>query len=230
MCQFENALKAVLRDMESSARNWGREPGEISLLAVSKRVKIETIHEFYDLGLRRFGENYVQEAAEKQKALAGLPGVSWTLIGNLQKNKAKLAANLFDRIETVDSFELAQKLAKCRDVFLPPLEILVQINVSAEPQKSGVAPETAVALAARVASLERLRFKGFMAIAEATEDPAEQKRQFAIAKRCFDEARAQGLSADTLSMGMSHDMDAAIASGATEVRIGTALFGKRIYN
>jgi hypothetical protein len=178
-------------------------------------------------GQRAFGENYVQEGAAKRAELADLPGLELVLIGPLQGNKTREAAAVFDRVESVDRLKIAERLSAQRPADRAPLEVLVQVNISGEATKSGVDAGAAVALARAVAALPRLAFRGFMGIAEPTTDIARQRAQFATLARCRDEARAAGLAADVLSMGMSDDMEAAIAEGATEVRIGTAIFGRR---
>jgi pyridoxal phosphate enzyme (YggS family) len=227
MGQYQKAWQAVWQRIGESATQCGRNVNEISLLAVSKRFLPEVVRHLYALGQHRFGENYVQEARDKQQALADLTDLSWTLIGPLQRNKAALAARVFDRIETVDSLALAERLSMARPVDRPPLEVLIQVNISAESQKSGVLPEMAVALAAQMIGLPRLRWCGFMGIAAETDDIMEQHRQFALLRQCQEQARAAGLSAEVLSMGMSADLEAAIAEGSTELRIGSALFGPR---
>ncbi len=227
MEQYQKVWQAVWQRIAGSAARCGRNVNEISLLAVSKRFPPEAVRRLYVLGQRRFGENYVQEARDKQNALADLADLSWTLIGPLQRNKAALAARIFDRIETIDSLALAERLSAARPADRAPLEILVQVNISAEPQKSGVMAETAVALASQIVRLPRLRWCGFMGIAAEAGDTMEQRRQFALLRRCQEQARTAGLPAEVLSMGMSADLDAAIAEGSTELRIGSALFGPR---
>ncbi|MCL2310603.1 MAG: YggS family pyridoxal phosphate-dependent enzyme [Proteobacteria bacterium] len=227
MEQYQKAWQAVWRRIDESVARCGRKVGEISLLAVSKRFPPEVVRPLYALGQRRFGENYVQEARDKQQALADLPDLSWTLIGPLQRNKAALAARIFDRVETVDSLALAERLSAARSADRPPLEVLIQVNISAELQKSGVMAAMAVVLADQIARLPRLRWCGFMGIAAETDDVTEQRRQFALLRQCQAQARAAGLPAEVLSMGMSADLDAAVAEGSTELRIGSALFGPR---
>jgi pyridoxal phosphate enzyme (YggS family) len=227
MGQYQKAWQAVWRRIGESAIRCGRNADEIALLAVSKQFPPEVVRHLYALGQRRFGENYVQEARSKQQALADLADLSWTLIGPLQRNKATLAAQIFNRIETVDSLALAERLSAARSVDRPPLEVLIQVNISAESQKNGVMPEMAVALAGQMINLPRLRWRGFMGIAAETDDIMEQRRQFALLRQCQERARAAGLPAEVLSMGMSADLDAAIAEGSTELRIGSALFGPR---
>ena len=227
MACYDKAVQDVKARIARAAREAGRDPSEVTLVAVSKTFPAAAIRAVYATGQREFGENYVQEAAAKREALADLPGLRMVLIGPLQGNKARDAARVFDRVESVDRPKIAERLSALRPPDRPPLDVLVQVNVSGEATKSGVAPGEAVALAKAVAALPRLAFRGFMGIAEPTPDVARQRAQFATLARCRDEARAAGLAADTLSMGMTDDMDAAIAEGATEVRIGTAIFGPR---
>jgi hypothetical protein len=227
MACYDKAVQDVKARIARAAREAGRDPSEVTLVAVSKTFPAAAIRAVYATGQREFGENYVQEAAVKREALADLPGLRMVLIGPLQGNKARDAARVFDRVESVDRPKIAERLSALRPADRPPLDVLVQVNVSGEATKSGAAPGQAVALAKAVAALPRLAFRGFMGIAEPTPDVARQRAQFATLARCRDEARAAGLAADTLSMGMSDDMEAAIAEGATEVRIGTAIFGRR---
>ena len=203
------------------------------LLAVSKTHPIEHVVEGLSAGQRAFGENYVQEAVHKMDALVQLAGVAqareieWHLIGALQGNKTRVVAERFDWVQTIEREKIAQRLSAQRPDARPSLNVLVQVNVSGEASKSGVDPRSAQALARAVAELPRLRLRGFMAIPEPTEDVAQQRARFRTLRELFDDARAQGLELDTLSMGMSDDLEAAIAEGATMVRIGTAIFGAR---
>ena len=201
-----------------AARAAGRDPAAVILLAVSKTHPAERIGEARAAGLTAFGENYVQEAAAKMDALAG---VEWHLIGPLQANKSRLAAERFDWVQTIDRVKIASRLSEQRPAHLPPLNVLIQVNISGEASKSGVAVKEVTALAAATAALPRLRLRGLMAIPApgATAD-------FLKVKHLYDELRAR-FGFDTLSMGMSDDMDQAIAAGATMVRIGTAIFGAR---
>jgi PLP dependent protein len=205
----------------------GREPAGIAVLAVSKTFPPEAVRAAYALGMRAFGENYVQEALAKMDATADLPGIEWHLIGPLQSNKAKLAASRFAWVQTIDRASIASRLAAARPSDLPPLDVCVQVNISGEASKSGVAPGEALALATQVAGLPGLRLRGFMGISEPTPDTGLQRAQFRTLRQCFEAARAAGLPVDTLSMGMSGDLEAAIAEGATLVRVGTAIFGER---
>ena len=227
MGPYDKAVQDVKARIARAARAAGRDPAEVTLVAVSKTFPAAAIRAAYATGQREFGENYVQEGAAKRAALADLPDLRLVLIGPLQSNKTREAAEVFDRIESVDRLKVAERLSAQRPAARGPLEVLVQVNISGEATKSGVAPGAAVALAQAVAVLPRLAFRGFMGIAAPTADVATQRAQFAALARCRDGARAAGLAADVLSMGMSDDMDAAIAEGATEVRIGTAIFGAR---
>ena len=226
MARYEQALQAVRRRVDAAARAAGRAPGEVTLLAVSKTFPSAEIRAAHAAGQREFGENYVQEAAAKRGELADLD-IGWVLIGPLQSNKTALAADVFDRVESVDRRKIAERLSAARSPERPPLEVLVQVNISGEPTKSGARADEAVELARSIATLPRLALRGFMGIAEPTRDVAVQRAQFAQLRRCRDEARAAGLRVDTLSMGMSDDLEAAIAEGSTQVRVGTAIFGAR---
>jgi pyridoxal phosphate enzyme (YggS family) len=223
----EKAWQDARDRIARAARAAGRAPSSVRLVAVSKTRPAEAVREAWALGQRAFGENYVQEAAAKRAALAGLEGIEWRLIGPLQSNKAGLAAEVFDAVETVDRLKIAERLSAARPASAPPLEELVQVNISGEASKSGVTPDGAVALARQVAALPRLKLAGFMGIAAPTGDIAVQRAQFGRLARCRDDARRAGLDLPVLSMGMTADLESAIAEGATEVRVGTALFGER---
>jgi pyridoxal phosphate enzyme (YggS family) len=204
-----------------------RPRGSVTLLAVSKTFPASAVRAVYALGQRAFGENYVQEAVAKQDELADLPGIEWRLIGPLQGNKARIAASRFDWVETVDREEVAKRLSAARAAADRPLDVLVQVNVSGEASKHGVAPGDAVALARKIASLPWLVPRGIMGIPDPAADPAALRAQFRRLHDCFDACREADPRCDTLSMGMSADLELAIAEGATEVRIGTAIFGAR---
>ena len=208
------AALAVQRDVTS-----------IHLLAVSKTKPAAALREAYAAGVRDFGENYLQEARAKQVELADLP-LCWHFIGPIQSNKTRDIAEHFAWVHSVDRLKIAQRLSEQRPAELPPLNICIQVNVSGEASKSGCAPADLPALAAAISALPRLKLRGLMAIPEPTEDRAEQDAAFARV-RTLQESLNIGL--DTLSMGMSHDLESAIAQGATWVRIGTALFGARDY-
>ena len=227
MSLYEKAWQAILARIAAAAAAAGRNPAEIRLLAVSKSFPPDAVRAAYALGQRAFGENYVQEAISKADALADLPDVEWHMIGPLQSNKARLAARRFAWIETVDRLRIAERLAERHDPQLPRLDVCVQVNISGEASKSGAAPRDAVALAEAIARLPRLALRGFMGIARAGSDGSAQREQFRALRRIFEMAQSRGLRVDTLSMGMSDDLEAAIAEGSTQVRIGSALFGSR---
>lgn len=222
----ENAWQATCRRIEAATRAAGRPAGAVRLLAVSKTFPAEDIRAVHALGQRAFGENYVQEAAAKRATLADLPDIEWHLIGPLQGNKARVAADLFDWVETIDRPRIAERLAAAR-AGRRALDVLVQVNVSGEATKSGVAPGEALALARYVASLPNLRLRGIMGIPAPTSGEEAARGQFRALRACFDALRTAGLPVDTLSMGMSADLEPAIAEGSTEVRVGTAIFGER---
>lgn len=202
-----------------------RDPASIGLLAVSKTKPASDLREAYDAGLRDFGENYLQEALGKQAELSDLPLI-WHFIGPIQSNKTRAIAENFAWVHSVDRLKIAQRLSEQRPPELPPLNICIQVNVSGEASKSGCSPEDLPALAQAISALPNLKLRGLMAIPEPTDDRDEQNASFAAVSTL----QAQlGLPLDTLSMGMSHDLEAAIAQGATWVRIGTALFGARNY-
>ena len=227
MVPYESAWQAVHARLAAAAHAAGRAPEEVRLLAGSKTIAPAAVRALHALGQRAFGENYVQEAAAKRAALGDLAGVAWHLIGPLQSNKARLAAETFDWVETVDRLRIAERLAAARDPARGPLDVLIQVNASAEVTKSGVSPPAAVALAQAVARLPGLRLRGVMGIPAPLAEPGVQRAQFALLRGCFDACRAAGLAVDTLSMGMSADLEAAVAEGSTQVRVGTALFGPR---
>jgi pyridoxal phosphate enzyme (YggS family) len=205
----------------------GRDPGTITVLAVSKTFGPEAVRAAHALGQRAFGENYVQEAVAKMAATADLPGLQWHLIGPLQSNKANDAAARFAWVESVDRLGIAERLSRARPAAMPPLDVCIQVNISGETSKSGVAPAAVLPLAQAVAALPRLRLRGLMGIAEPTADAARQRAQFRSLRQSFDACRSAGLPVDTLSMGMSADLEAAIFEGATRVRVGSAFFGAR---
>lgn len=202
-----------------------REPATVGLLAVSKTQPAAAIRDAFAAGLRDFGENYLQEALDKQAELDDLP-LTWHFIGPIQSNKTKAIAEHFDWVHSVNRLKIAQRLSDQRPEALPPLNICLQVNVSGEASKSGCAPQEVQQLARAITALPRLRLRGLMCIPAPSEDPAEQRAAFARLRQLRDEL---ALDLDTLSMGMSQDLEAAIAEGATWVRIGTALFGARDY-
>lgn len=221
-------LQAVKLAITRAAHAAGRSGDAVQLLAVSKTFAADAVREAYQAGQTAFGENYLQEALDKIGALRDLP-LEWHFIGAIQSNKTRPIAENFDWVHSVDRLKIAERLAAQRPESLPPLNICLQVNVSGEASKSGVTPEEVVPLAQEVARLPRLRLRGLMAIPAPTEDEAAQRRPFAQLRHMLEDLRRQGLPLDTLSMGMSHDFPAAIAEGATIVRIGTAIFGARDY-
>ena len=200
-----------------------RDEHSVQLLAVSKTKPAAAVREAYAAGIRDFGENYLQEALGKQLELADLPLI-WHFIGPIQSNKTRAIAEHFDWVHSVDRLKIAQRLSEQRPADLPPLNICIQVNVSGEASKSGCTPADLPALANAISQLPRLKLRGLMAIPEPTEDRAAQDAAFAAVQSL---QAGLGLPLDTLSMGMSHDLESAIAMGATWVRIGTALFGTR---
>lgn len=211
-----------IRAAEQAAR---RPEHSVQLLAVSKTKPAQALREAYAAGLRDFGENYLQEALGKQAELTDLP-LTWHFIGPIQSNKTRAIAEHFAWVHSVDRLKIAQRLSEQRPSGLPPLNICIQVNVSGEASKSGCTPADLPALAHAIDALPRLKLRGLMAIPEPTEDRAAQDAGFAAVQRL---QASLDLPLDTLSMGMSHDLESAIAQGATWVRIGTALFGARDY-
>lgn len=228
MSVIASNLQAVRARIDAAARAVGRDPATVKLLAVSKTWPAENIQEAARAGQRSFGENYVQEAVEKIVQLRDMD-LEWHFIGPLQSNKTRLVAENFAWVHSIERLKIAERLSAQRPAGLPPLEVCVQVNVSGEASKSGCEPAEAEELCRRVAELPNLRLRGLMAIPEPVEEFEAQRRPFKQLKELFESLRAGGLPLDTLSMGMSHDLEAAIAEGATVVRIGTAIFGERNY-
>ena len=212
--------------MAAAGQAAGRAPGSVALLAVSKTWGPEAVRAAHAAGQTAFGENYIQEAVEKITALRDLPLV-WHCIGPIQSNKTRLVAEHFDWVHSIDRLKIAQRLSEQRPAHLPPLQVCIQVNVDGGATKSGVSPSELPELARAVAALPRLQLRGLMTIPEPAETEAEMRAVHRQAKVLFEQLRAQGLPLDTLSMGMSADMAAAIAEGSTMVRVGTAIFGKR---
>jgi len=226
MRSIPDNLQAVKDRIAGAARAAARDPAAVVLLAVSKTHAPALVEEAFGAGQRAFGENYVQEALDKMGALARLP-IEWHLVGPLQSNKTRLVAERFQWVHTIDREKIARRLSEQRPESLPPLDVLVQVNVSGEASKSGVSPREATALAQAVAALPRLRLRGLMAVPEPTHDEQLQRARFREVREMYESLRKGGLALDTLSMGMSDDMEAAIAAGSTMVRVGTAIFGER---
>jgi pyridoxal phosphate enzyme (YggS family) len=230
MSYMAEKLQAVTAQIVAAARNAGRDPSEIALLAVSKTISPDVLLEAHAAGQRAFGENYLQEALDKMAALKDrAAGIEWHFIGPIQSNKTRPIAEHFQWVHSVDRLKVAQRLSEQRPPVLPPLNICIQVNVSGEASKSGCSPQELPALAQAVAGLPGLRLRGLMAIPEPAASEAEQRRPLRQLRELAEQLRAQGMPIDTLSMGMSADLAAAIAEGATMVRIGTAIFGERHY-
>lgn len=227
MSSIESNLQVVRTRIAAAARAAGREPGEIALLAVSKTFAADKVRAALAAGQREFGESYVQEAIDKIACLSDLPLV-WHFIGPIQSNKTRAIAEHFDWVHSVARAKIAQRLAEARPAGREPLDICLQVNVSGEASKSGVAPEELRSLAEAVRGLPRLRLRGLMAIPEPGGDVSLQRRRFASVRLLLEQLNAAGFGLDTLSMGMSQDLEAAVMEGATIVRIGTAIFGERI--
>jgi len=218
--------RAVRERLRQAALSAGRDPGEIHLLAVSKGHPVQALDALQRLGQCDFGESYLQEALPKLDALAGR-NLNWHFIGPLQANKCRDIAARFDWVHSLDRPQLAERLNRLRPQHLPPLQVCLQVKLSAEPQKSGVQPEDLALLAETVAGLPRLRLRGLMTIPQASRELSEQRAVYARLHLLFNQLRSAGHDLDTLSMGMSEDLEAAILEGSTVVRIGTALFGSR---
>ena len=215
---LQERIEQVEQRIQVAARNAGRQREEITLVAVTKKFPAEVMREAYNLGLRVFGENYVQEFATKNPALADLADAEFHLIGHLQSNKTKIALDLFKTIQTVDSAKLARRLNETTR----PLDVMIEVKLSEEESKEGAAPEELPALIDAIRACENLRLTGLMTMPPWSDDPAETRPYF---RRLAMLARQYGLP--RLSMGMSHDLEAAIEEGSTHVRVGTALFGAR---
>ncbi|MES2148203.1 MAG: YggS family pyridoxal phosphate-dependent enzyme [Pseudomonadota bacterium] len=232
MSTIAHNMQAVDASIVAAVNSAGRQRADVQLLAVSKTFPSEAVLDAIAAGQHAFGENYLQEALDKIAAVAkAVPGrrVEWHFIGPIQSNKTRPIAASFDWVHTVDRFKVAQRLSEQRPPERGALDICLQVNISGEASKSGVAPDQLLALAHAVAPLPNLRLRGLMAIPEPESDPARQRAAFARLRGLFELLRANGLALDTLSMGMSADMAAAIAEGATIVRVGTAIFGSRTY-
>ena len=219
MAAIADNLQVVRTRIASAAAAARRDPATVTLLAVSKTQAVARVREVAAAGQKAFGENYVQEALEKIDAV---PGLEWHLVGPLQSNKTRLAAERFDWVQTVASEKIARRLSEQRPAGLAPLNVLIQVNASGEASKSGIAPAAAAALASTIASLKNVRLRGLMAIPE----PGAPRERYREVRDLYEKMKA-AFGFDTLSMGMSDDMDLAIAEGATMVRVGTAIFGQR---
>jgi PLP dependent protein len=226
MTMIANNLQSVRERIAAACAGAHRAVNEVTLLAVSKTFGPEAVREAFAAGQAAFGENYIQEAVEKMALLRELP-LEWHCIGPIQSNKTRLVAAHFHWAHSVDRLKTAQRLSEQRPDGMAPLQVCIQVNIDGGPAKSGVPPQEALALARDVAQLPRLALRGIMTIPEPAEDHAAQKAVHMKAKALFDELRDAGLALDTLSMGMTADLEAAIAAGSTMVRVGTAIFGGR---
>ncbi len=229
MSSIAENFKNVGQQINQAAQLAHRQPEEITLLAVSKTRSVDELRNLYQEGQRHFGENYLQESLEKITTLKDLE-IDWHFIGPIQSNKTRPIAENFDWVQSVDRLKIAQRLSEQRPQTLPPLNICLQINISREASKSGCLPNEAEALLNQIAALPHLTIRGLMAIPEATDDVIKQRSTLAQMCSLFNTLQKQHPKMDTLSMGMSGDMQIAIQEGATMVRIGTALFGPRHYS
>lgn len=225
-------LQAVRERIDAAAHAASRAPQSVSLLAVSKTFGPDAVIEAAEAGQRAFGENYLQEALDKMAAVhATRPDLllEWHFIGPIQSNKTRPIAEHFDWVHSVDREKIARRLSEQRPVHLPPLNVCLQVNISGEASKSGVVPEEVMQLAQQVAGMPNLKLRGLMAIPEPADDPEQQRAPLRRMRELLTSLQTADLPLDTLSMGMSSDLEAAVAEGATIVRIGTAIFGKRDY-
>ena len=239
MSLISENLQAVHQAIAQAAQRFGRNPTDIALLAVSKTFPAEDVLKAWQAGQSAFGENYVQEAVEKIAQVDALLAqqtapdlntetkIEWHFIGPIQSNKTRLIAEHFAWVHSIERDKIAHRLSEQRPLDLPDLNVCLQVNISGEASKSGVSPDQCLELARYVRALPRLRLRGLMAVPEATEDETQQRQAFAALRRLAEELRHDGIELDTLSMGMSADLTAAIAEGSTMVRIGSAIFGKR---
>ncbi|MYM34169.1 YggS family pyridoxal phosphate-dependent enzyme [Duganella sp. FT50W] len=232
MSPIRQNLQAVTATIVAATQESGRAPDAVRLLAVSKTFGPEAVLAAVAAGQRAFGENYLQEGLDKIRAVrqAGAPALAWHFIGPIQSNKTRPIAEHFDWVHTVEREKIAQRLSEQRPAGMAPLQICLQVNISGEASKSGVAPDAVAALAHQVAALPRLTLRGLMAIPEPAVEFEQQRAAFARLRVLYEQLRADGLALDTLSMGMSADLRAAVFEGATMVRVGSAIFGARNYN
>jgi len=225
MTTISNRLQDILTTIQSAQAT--NSPGQpVQLVAVSKAQPASAIREAYQAGQTVFGENYLQEALDKQAQLSDL-NIEWHFIGPIQSNKTQPISQHFSWVHSVDRLKIAQRLNESRPENFPPLQVCIQVNISNEDSKSGVLPDDLASLAAEIRNLPKLKLRGLMAIPAPTQDINQQIAQFKRVRQCYDALLAKGFTLDTLSIGMSDDYPAAIAQGATLVRIGSALFGAR---
>jgi pyridoxal phosphate enzyme (YggS family) len=226
MTTISNRLQDILATIQS-AQACSPFAQSVKLIAVSKAQTASAIREAYQAGQTLFGENYLQEALEKQAQLKDL-NIEWHFIGPIQSNKTQAISQHFAWVHSVDRLKIAQRLSEARPADMPPLQICIQVNVSNEDTKSGVLPQDLAALAAEIGKLPKLKLRGLMSIPAPTKDVNQQIAQFKLVRQCYDTLLEKGFALDTLSIGMSDDYPVAIAQGASFVRIGSALFGARL--
>ena len=228
MTTLEQRLADVRQRIQQACQAAGRDPARVGLLAVSKLQPAQAVRQAQQAGQQAFGENYVQEALDKMAALADLRGaIEWHLIGPLQSNKTRVVAEAFDWVHSVDRLKIAQRLSEQRPAQLPPLNVCLQVNISGEASKSGLLPQEVAQVAAAVAALPRLRLRGLMSIPGPAQGLHAQQAPHRALRLMQQDLNQRGLALDTLSMGMSDDLEAAVAEGSTMVRVGTAIFGAR---
>jgi PLP dependent protein len=227
MQTLDSQFRQLLARIAEAERRFGREPGSVRLLAVSKTQPSGAITGLHRLGQRDFGENYLQEALPKIRSLSALPDIRWHFIGRIQANKTRDIAECFDWVHSLDRLRIAQRLNDQRPANREPLNVCLQINLEDEPGKGGIDAAEAPQLAAKIAALPRLKLRGLMCIPGEHTDFETQRGVFARLRRLRDELNGRGFALDTLSMGMSGDLEAAIAEGSNMVRVGTAVFGPR---
>ena len=228
MTTIADKLQQVRTRIDAACKACGRDPASVRLLAVSKTFPEAALRAAHAAGQTAFGENYVQEGVAKIQALADLrSAIEWHCIGPLQSNKTRVVAEHFDWVHSIDRLKIAQRLSEQRPAHLPPLQLCLQVNVDGGANKSGVTPPEALALARQVVELPNVRLRGLMAIPEPAESFEEQRALFLRATALYEEMRAAGMPLDVLSLGMSADLEAAVAAGSTMVRVGTAIFGGR---
>ncbi|NQZ09333.1 MAG: YggS family pyridoxal phosphate-dependent enzyme [Algicola sp.] len=227
MINIAQRLQSAYADIKEIARKHHRDENSVDLLAVSKTKPLELIVDAYQQGHRKFGENYAVEAAEKVEQLKDYKDIEWHFIGPIQSNKTRLLCDSFDWVHSIDRQKIAQRLNDQRSDQLSPMNVLIQVNVDNEEAKAGVSLDEVAALANAIAQMPKLKLRGIMAIPQKTQDPEQQNLAFSRLHDCFSQLKTQYTDIDTLSMGMTADLDAAIAQGSTMVRLGTAIFGAR---
>ena len=227
MTRLQHNYQSVLDEIALVEHEAGRFSGSVQLIAVSKTFSTTDIREVYAAGQRDFGENYIQEWFEKTDELADLPNIIWHIIGNVQSNKTKFLAECAHWVHTIDSVKVARRLSEQRPATVPPLQVCIEVNIAAESNKHGVAPDAVLALVQQVTQLPNLTVRGLMCVPQAGAPDNILRQQFSQVQTLLVTCQNQGFPLDVLSMGMSADMDTAIACGSTHVRVGSAIFGKR---